>query len=63
MSKENKKISDLDHADPGCPNCEGEGWVCEVHETIPWDFGDGCCGEAGTPCQCNPLSERKSILN
>ena len=62
-----KSISDLDHADPGCQNCNGQGWVCENHINVPWDWGeaeccDGECG-AGSPCPCNPLSKTKTILN
>jgi len=64
MSKDHKDIHDLDHADVGCQNCEGQGWVCENHETTPWDWGEcECCGGAGAPCPCNPLSDRKAILN
>jgi hypothetical protein len=44
-----------------CPNCGGEGWMCESH---PWKLWNpsGCeCG-AGAPCMfCNRLS-RASVL-
>src|SRR5258708_2277279 len=36
--------------DPNCPNCHGEGWVCESHPDQPWD---SCCGDCGIPCSCN----------
>lgn len=37
-----------------CGICKGEGWVCENHENIAWNYGDGClCGGAGMPCKCN----------
>lgn len=41
-------------ADETCPNCGGEGWVCENHPDRPWP--SGCqCGGAGEPCRfCNP---------
>jgi hypothetical protein len=36
---------------PECPICHGEGIVCENHETVAWEDGDGCpCGGAGAPC-------------
>lgn len=39
-----------------CPNCEGEGWVCENHSNVPWNEGyPPCCGGAGAPCECNKV--------
>lgn len=53
------RISDLDKADPHCTVCKGQGWVCENHQTIAWNEGyPPCCGGAGAPCVCNPLSKR-----
>lgn len=49
-------LSEIDDAVPGCEKCNGEGWVCENHDHAPWLEGDGCCGGAGMPCDCNPLS-------
>lgn len=43
--------------DPHCTICKGEGWVCENHDATPWDGGHGCCGGAGMPCICNPMSD------
>lgn len=40
--------------DLNCKICKGEGWVCENHPEVPWDWGDGCCGAAGMLCSCNP---------
>ena len=46
-----------------CASCCGCGWVCENHPDKPWsgympkDFIE-CCGGAGMPCQCNPLSAK-----
>jgi len=43
-----------------CKACGGTGWVCEDHETKPWEGAstsdDAChCGGAGAPCPvCNP---------
>lgn len=42
----------------GCPTCAGSdarGWVCEFHPNHPWN--GKCCGGAGAPCTCNPLSK------
>jgi hypothetical protein len=40
--------------DKTCKICDGQGWVCENHQDIPWNDGEGCCGGAGAPCpQCN----------
>ena len=50
-----RRISDLDKADPFCALCNGDGWVCESHDDVPWGSGDSCCGGAGMPCICNPL--------
>ena len=50
------KMSDIDDAVPDCEICNGEGWVCEDHPDIAWQEGDGCCGAAGMPCNCNPLA-------
>jgi hypothetical protein len=49
------RISDIDDADPDCPKCGGEGWVCEFH---PNQVAHQCphCGGAGMPCTCNPMS-------
>jgi len=55
------RISDIDNSDPDCPACRGEGWVCDSHPITPWKDGDGCCGDCGRPCHCNPLS--KAITN
>ena len=57
MTKKLKKISEINDANPLCANCDGEGWVCENHPEVPWSYGDGCCGGAGAPCACNPLSD------
>jgi hypothetical protein len=38
----------------GCPICEGEGWVCEVHPLTSWTCG---CGGPGIPCRCNPAQK------
>lgn len=40
-----------------CKTCGGELWVCENHESKPWN-SDGCeCG-AGMPCpKCNPCDD------
>jgi len=51
------RLTDLDRADPHCLVCKGEGWVCDSHPALPWGDGDGCCGDCGRPCQCNPLSK------
>lgn len=56
MAETLDKMSDIDGADPQCANCDGEGWVCENHPEVPWGEGEGCCGGAGQPCSCNPLS-------
>ena len=39
-----------------CLNCEDCGWVCENHESVPWEGPNACkCGGAGMPCfECNP---------
>lgn len=42
-----------------CTICGGEGWVCEYHPLIKWGEGDGCCGGAGMPCSCNPISVKE----
>ncbi len=41
-----------------CPNCNGEGWVCENHPAVAWQGGEAeCCGGAGAPCHiCNPCT-------
>lgn len=39
--------------DPNCPQCRGEGWVCEAHPHMPWLDGKECCGEPAVPCSCN----------
>lgn len=36
-----------------CQICGDEGWVCEYHPENAWKSGDGCCGGAGAPCECN----------
>ena len=36
-----------------CPFCEGSGWVCADHPSLPWEH-DGC-GAEGARCICNPL--------
>lgn len=41
---------------PNCPQCRGEGWVCEQHPDRPWSDGKGCCGAPGKPCACNPAA-------
>ena len=40
-----------------CANCDGQQWVCEDHPEVPWNGGDGCCGGAGSPCSCHPISK------
>ncbi len=57
-----RSIHDIDASDPLCANCGGEGWVCEDHPEVPWLGGDGCCGAAGMPCECNPLKNDKGRL-
>lgn len=39
-----------------CSNCDGFGWVCEIHPRRPWYGPDACdCGGAGMQCPvCNP---------
>jgi len=41
-----------------CPNCNGEGWVCENHQSQPWNEDPGGCQcGAGAPCRiCNPCT-------
>ena len=38
-----------------CTRCEDCYWVCEVHDTLPWQGANACpCGAAGAPCpSCN----------
>ena len=53
-------ISQIDAADPNCVACRGFGWVCENHRDKPWEGmlpKSECCGGAGAPCKCNPLSK------
>lgn len=57
MNEPLKKIFVTNNADIRCANCDGEGWVCENHPEVPWFDGEGCCGGAGSPCACNPLSD------
>jgi hypothetical protein len=39
-----------------CPICRGEGWVCENHKDVKWDYGEAdCCEGAGIPCECNQV--------
>lgn len=52
-------------ADPGCPLCDGTGWVCEAHADRPSDCSspdhpDAChCGAPGEPCKaCYPEPAR-----
>lgn len=49
-----QKISEIDDAEHDCANCDGDGWVCEDHPEVPFEK---CCGGAGMPCTCNPLSQ------
>lgn len=52
-------VSDYDSANPDCMACQGGGWVCENHSDHPWAGTadvEPCCGGAGAPCHCNPLS-------
>ena len=35
-----------------CAFCEGSGWLCADHPTLPWKHDD--CGSEGAPCVCNP---------
>lgn len=37
--------------EPICQLCQGSGWLCDEHPTLPWDH-DGCEG-AGIVCSCN----------
>jgi hypothetical protein len=39
-----------------CTRCSDIGWVCEMHDDLPWDGEHECgCGAAGMPClACNP---------
>ena len=39
-----------------CTRCRDIGWVCEMHDDLPWDGEHECgCGAAGIPCPaCNP---------
>ena len=39
-----------------CHNCNDELWVCESHTLTAWKSGQGCCGEPGVPCHCNPTA-------
>jgi hypothetical protein len=39
---------------PECSKCHGDGWVCEAHAERAWLDGQGCCGQPGVPCTCNP---------
>ena len=54
-----KRIRDLDRADPLCPICKGEGWVCEDHPLEKWNDGLTGCQLPGAPCKCNPLSKAR----
>ena len=36
-----------------CAFCEGSGWVCADHPSLPWEH-DGC-GAEGARCICNPI--------
>ena len=38
-----------------CPRCEGSGWLCEEHPTLPWSHDDECEG-GGFACRCNDLA-------
>lgn len=40
-------------AEQKCEICNGELWVCENHDTQPWN-ATGCMCGAGMPCICNP---------
>lgn len=61
-----KAISEIDGSDPNCKRCDGTGWVCENHPSVPWAgltkepmcrSGVEGCGGAGDPCpDCNPLA-------
>ena len=57
-----KKISDIDSADPDCPDCEGWGWVCEEHpDQFYINEGGDHCGAPGIPCECNDLSKFNKV--
>jgi hypothetical protein len=39
-----------------CPRCDDTGWVCEVHDTVPWSDSPRAAATAspGMPCElCN----------
>ena len=44
-----------------CELCDGEGWLCENHNNMPWREEAekrGCQCGAGVPCRlCNPCDE------
>ena len=57
--KQLQTMTAIDNADPECQVCRGFGWVCENHRDKPWEGmlpKSECCGGAGAPCTCNPLS-------
>lgn len=54
-------IGSLDRPNPNCATCGGEGWVCENHPSLAWGSGERCCGGAGMPCQCSPLSKAGKV--
>jgi hypothetical protein len=35
-----------------CAFCEGSGWVCADHPSLPFEHDN--CGAEGSPCVCNP---------
>ena len=37
-----------------CEICKDEGWVCENHPNVAWNYGyPECCGGAGMMCTCH----------
>ena len=46
-----------------CENCDGTGFVCEVHINRPWNCPRACgCGAAGMPCIiCNGDGEKPDV--
>jgi hypothetical protein len=48
-----------------CPNCKGEGWVCENYPHRPWGGVEGgcTCGGDGVACVCNPEESYKQPIS
>ena len=38
-----------------CPLCDGSGWLCDEHPTLPWSHDEDCEG-GGVACRCNELA-------